>query len=416
MTKIIPRVHYYLKWSKGEERQIYVRLRSYEQYICKATGVKVRLRDWSQRGEEVKAGDPLARKKNAFLTALRIKIESKLLDDTTSPDPLTIKSILNGGERKKREDPMLTDYIKATYQKKYHGGEITFSTAKAKTFMTNTITACLESIGKKEVRVSELSADVMREVMAEYMRKGNRLSSASTIGVIFRTTAKRAMKDGFITPSRMEEIEEVKTNVKARQTQEDAKKRMYLTEEELRKLESFYESGDATKKEKKTLELFLFSVRECGLRFSDIATLKWANIDFNTKTITKKMIKTGRTLVIPLTGKAERMLADRLAKKKSEYVFELMRPEDMKSDRTFKKRLDNLASAAYALLNNSASKTGLGITLSMHMARHTFATLMANKGTPTPVISRLLGHSSVAVTATYAEILDSTLRKALDDE
>ena len=118
MTKIIPRVHYYLKWSKGEERQIYVRLRSYEQYICKATGVKVRLRDWSQRGEEVKAGDPLARKKNAFLTALRIKIESKLLDDTTSPDPLTIKSILNGGERKKREDPMLTDYIKATYQKK----------------------------------------------------------------------------------------------------------------------------------------------------------------------------------------------------------------------------------------------------------------------------------------------------------
>ena len=84
MTKIIPRVHYYLKWSKGEERQIYVRLRSYEQYICKATGVKVRLRDWSQRGEEVKAGDPLARKKNAFLTALRIKIESKLLDDNTS--------------------------------------------------------------------------------------------------------------------------------------------------------------------------------------------------------------------------------------------------------------------------------------------------------------------------------------------
>ena len=243
MTKIIPRVHYYLKWSKGEERQIYVRLRSYEQYICKATGVKVRLRDWSQRGEEVKAGDPLARKKNAFLTALRIKIESKLLDDTTSPDPLTIKSILNGGERKKREDPMLTDYIKATYQKKYHGGEITFSTAKAKTFMTNTITACLESIGKKEVRVSELSADIMREVMAEYMRKGNRLSSASTIGVIFRTTAKRAMKDGFITPSRMEEIEEVKTNVKARQTQEDAKKRMYLTEEELHRIEALETSG-----------------------------------------------------------------------------------------------------------------------------------------------------------------------------
>jgi len=50
----------------------------------------------------------------------------------------------------------------------------------------------------------------------------------------------------------------------------------------------------------------------------------------------------------------------------------------------------------------------------IHDLRHNFASVLANSGHDLPVVGRLLGHSSIAVTARYAHLYEDTLAKAAD--
>ena len=53
---------------------------------------------------------------------------------------------------------------------------------------------------------------------------------------------------------------------------------------------------------------------------------------------------------------------------------------------------------------------GIDKQLHSHLARHTFATIMLNRGVPMVMISRMLGHTSTKITeSTYAELLTKTI-------
>jgi integrase/recombinase XerD len=57
------------------------------------------------------------------------------------------------------------------------------------------------------------------------------------------------------------------------------------------------------------------------------------------------------------------------------------------------------------LMKRLAAKAGIDRRVNPHMLRHTFAVELEASGTPVTVISKLLGHSSVAVTARYLDHL-----------
>jgi len=57
------------------------------------------------------------------------------------------------------------------------------------------------------------------------------------------------------------------------------------------------------------------------------------------------------------------------------------------------------------LLRRLAGEAGIGKNVRPHSLRHTFAVELEQAGTPVTVISKLLGHSSVAVTARYLDHL-----------
>jgi len=49
-----------------------------------------------------------------------------------------------------------------------------------------------------------------------------------------------------------------------------------------------------------------------------------------------------------------------------------------------------------------------------HTARHTFGTLLAEKGVAIEVIQKLMGHESINTTTTYIEVSDKAKDKAVD--
>ena len=67
-----------------------------------------------------------------------------------------------------------------------------------------------------------------------------------------------------------------------------------------------------------------------------------------------------------------------------------------------------------AYLKEVAVICGLDKHLTMHLARHTFATYTLTKGVPIETVSKLLGHSSLKTTQIYAKVIDSKIAMDID--
>ena len=63
--------------------------------------------------------------------------------------------------------------------------------------------------------------------------------------------------------------------------------------------------------------------------------------------------------------------------------------------------------------NNICTASGEIWDLTAHQFRHSVGTRMINNGVPQHIIQRYLGHETPAMTATYAHIFDSTLKKEI---
>ena len=156
-------------------------------------------------------------------------------------------------------------------------------------------------------------------------------------------------------------------------------------------------------------ELILTALRT-GMRQGELRGLQWSAIDWQSRMLTvrharcdyQKILispKSNRERHIPLDAELYQLLERR--KKTTGYVFTDTdgRPFDYK-------RLDR----RLAKVCNAAGTRHI----SWHILRHTFASQLAMKGVPLPVVQVLLGHASITTTMRYAHVAPSALRPAID--
>ena len=130
-----------------------------------------------------------------------------------------------------------------------------------------------------------------------------------------------------------------------------------------------------------------------GLRISELADLKLADIS---KEWIRIKGKGNKQRDIPLLTPTRKLLEEFLAQKDpKEYLFE----------KNGEKLSQN--SLRY-IINKTFSKIGLKVT--PHQLRHSFATSLLNSGAAIADVSELLGHTSMATTQIYTK-LGSTLKK-----
>lgn len=184
-----------------------------------------------------------------------------------------------------------------------------------------------------------------------------------------------------------------------------------LSQEEFGKLVEFY-SCDKETRRKEFIEMFLFAFHACGLRVVDVMTLQWGHIDFEKKELRKVMVKTNKRHVIPLSKPAIDILKEWKEKRPdAKYVFDLVKDElDIDNDESLYRARNSATKCINQSLNVVGEKLGLKFSLTMHVARHTFAVLALNNGLSMTVVSRLLGHASTDITEkVYAKFLPETL-------
>jgi len=167
-------------------------------------------------------------------------------------------------------------------------------------------------------------------------------------------------------------------------------------------------------KGKRDYAILLIAIR-LGLRIGDIRSLKLSSTDWNRKTISLTMIKTGQPIELPLLQDVGWAIIDYLQNGRpvtnSECLFVRHKaPFNAFGDRN-----------AFKELHRYILKAGLNLPGNqhhgMHSLRSTLAGNMLDVKAPLSVISEALGHQSVNTTGLYLKIDVEGLRKcAIDPE
>ena len=147
-----------------------------------------------------------------------------------------------------------------------------------------------------------------------------------------------------------------------------------------------------------------------GLRASEVASLKVADIDSGRKVIRVEHGKGGKDRYVMLSPQLLGILRTywRLARPTS-WLFP-GRQEDRPIDPQVLHAACRSACAAAGLPGRSAAlAAGLDKHVTVHTLRHSFATHLLEDGTDIRIIQVLLGHASLSTTARYAQVATHTI-------
>ena len=189
----------------------------------------------------------------------------------------------------------------------------------------------------------------------------------------------------------------------------------YLTEEQLKKFAGIRETLPHIRM-KEFHDMFMFSFYACGLRLIDVMTLRWVDIDFKKQVIRKVQVKTRNRNVIPIREAAIEIL-DRWKGRYKVFVFGLLPDKfDLNADEELRRRRNSVTNTINTSLKRQSKFANFEFEITFHWARHTWAVLALEKGVEISKISRLLGHTSSAVTEkVYCRFLPETLADVVDE-
>jgi integrase len=188
--------------------------------------------------------------------------------------------------------------------------------------------------------------------------------------------------------------------------------KIFLTEEELKKIENLSLEHDSTINHHRNL--YIFACYAGGIRISDLLQLKWENYDG--RHILLQTQKTGSIVSVLLPEKAKKII-DRYKRKdsqKDDLIFPLLdKSDDLADPKILLARVSSVNSYANTNLRVIAFRAGVKKHLHFHTSRHTWATRALRKGMRIEYVSKLMGHNSIRTTQVYAKIVNDDLDKAM---
>jgi site-specific recombinase XerD len=148
-----------------------------------------------------------------------------------------------------------------------------------------------------------------------------------------------------------------------------------------------------------------------GMRLGELVNMKWSWIDLNENQITVQCsdtftTKSKKERIIPFTQNLKTVLINRPPKiiniTSDDLVFTDSRRDKLNEDYVSKKFKEYVRAAK------------LDDKIHFHTLRHSFASLLAQKGVSLYIIKELLGHEDLATTQIYSHLQQQNLRDAVN--
>jgi integrase/recombinase XerD len=226
-------------------------------------------------------------------------------------------------------------------------------------------------LGGKRLVFTGLTPLLIEDFMA-YLESTGSHSGPSSYFARFKKLIRRAWREGKMRTNPMDRVE--------RKIRGASKEKDVLTLAELRRL------ADTPIQSEEVRRAFLFSACT-GLRFCDVNTLRWSEI--NGRTIRKPQAKTKAVAVVPLNDMALTLIGEPA----EGLVFNL--PSHDGANKT---------------LRAWVRRAGIDKRITWHNARHSFGTNLIMGGIDLVTTSKLLGHTTLKHTQRYIKIAEEMLR------
>jgi len=137
----------------------------------------------------------------------------------------------------------------------------------------------------------------------------------------------------------------------------------------------------------------------CGLRVSEVISLKVKHVDGQRKIILIEQAKGKKDRIVSLSPGMLIMLREYYKQyKPADYLFEGQFENEHLSSRSIQQ-----------VLQKAKEKAGIKQDGSMHMLRHSFATHLLDKGIDVVFIQKLLGHNDIKTTLKYLHVTNKDL-------
>lgn len=398
------KIRYSLVFNRNDRLNQYgnalIQIRAYQNARSRyfSTGIHIKPKQWDQRNRKINASHPNHFVYNQQITRLIEEIEA-----------FEIKMINRHGSF-----PLdrLHEYEINSYQieesisfTEFFEYELSASDMKPDSHKMYKLTLKKLKAFKKTVHFEELNYSFVSAFDSFLKAQGLGLNSIKKHHNRLRTFINRAIKKDL-----MKIDDSPYKKFKPRSGEPD---RVFITKEELRKMESV-----AIPEGKEHLqlikEIFLLATYT-GLRFSDVTNLRLGNVSESDKglVLNLKAKKTEKNLKLPVymlfkkeddqLSRPESILRNHLEQFKD--FIELEEAKDMRlfrvTNQYFNRSLKELAKYA-----------GIKKRITSHVARRTFATILATKVTA-PVLQRLLQHSRPDMTNIYIQLSNHMVEEEL---
>ncbi|MDH4943967.1 site-specific integrase [Sulfurimonas sp. C5] len=143
-----------------------------------------------------------------------------------------------------------------------------------------------------------------------------------------------------------------------------------------------------------------------GARFSEVATLRWQDIDFNTNTIYFKKNKKGNSRHIAISPQLMDILEKEMRKgEPTELLF------TRKNGTPYRSMPKYFISAVNAVIPNNDKKEAK-YKITTHSLRHTHASWLASTGLDILQIKEQLGHKTIEMTMRYSHLIPNKRHEA----
>jgi integrase len=185
-------------------------------------------------------------------------------------------------------------------------------------------------------------------------------------------------------------IEKRTVSMPVRPKNADVRTREYLTDDEVQRLT---EAAKGNRHGHRDATMILVAYRH-GLRASELADLRWDQVEFTSAALHVRRAKQGTPSTHPILGDELRALRrlQREQQPKSPFVFS-------------SERGTPFTVAGFArMIERVGKEAKLGFKAHPHMLRHACGYALANKGHDTRALQAYLGHKNIQHTVRYTEL------------
>lgn len=181
----------------------------------------------------------------------------------------------------------------------------------------------------------------------------------------------------------------------------------WVPEEDMKKLLSACAGEEPTDLRLRAIVYLLYA---SGMRISELTNLRMADAVHREDGLLRVTGKGSKTRVVPIGTASEQALENYLSSGRvhlnpngSDFVF----PSPKYKNKPLTRQ------RMFQMIKELGES--VDVKISAHMFRHTCATHMLEHGADLASIQTLLGHSELKTTEIYTDVLDETLRKAMDN-